>query len=277
MSETKDKQTAQAFSQSWNNLPRESVYSYEQFCDWFSPLTQEQIKNKEVLELGCGNASLMVHLLKWNPKWATGIDLGESVMSAKENLQSSKYENWTILQEDINNYKSDGYDLVYCIGVLHHMKEPKSGFLSVVKNVKPSGRFHCWVYAHEGNAVVRYLVDPLRKLTSRLPWWFTKYAVATLLVTPYFLYSKLIKLLNCKCFKPFLSWLPLYDYSLWIAQREFMFYRHVAFDQLVTPQTAYIKKEEIKEWLQSCSEIDQTSVYIEFRNGNSWKFGGVKK
>ena len=34
--------------------------------------------------------------------------------------------------------------------------------------------------------------------------------------------------------------LPLYDYSQWIAQREYAFFRHVAFDQLVTPQTAYI-------------------------------------
>jgi hypothetical protein len=68
--------------------------------------------------------------------------------------------------------------------------------------------------------------------------------------------------------------LSLYDYSLWIAKREFAFFRHVAFDQLVTPQTVYITKAEIKKWLAFYPEIDKASAYITMRNGNSWKFGG---
>jgi hypothetical protein len=42
----------------------------------------------------------------------------------------------------------------------------------------------------------------------------------------------------------------------------------------VTPQTAYIAKREIEQWLANVQEIESGSSYIIFRNGNSWKFGG---
>jgi hypothetical protein len=55
-----DSKTAEAFASSWNNLPKTgSVYTKEQFLDWFEPLTLEEIKDKSILELGCGNGSLL--------------------------------------------------------------------------------------------------------------------------------------------------------------------------------------------------------------------------
>ena len=151
-----------------------------------------------------------------------------------------------IVQHDLTTYTGESpVDLVYCIGVLHHLKEPRAGFDAVLRNVRPGGRFHCWVYAYEGNGVIRRVVDPIRRLASRLPWWLTKYGIATPLVVPYYLYAKALNALRW----PALRRLPLYDYSLWIAQRDFAFFRHVAFDQLVTPQTTYFRKEVIEEWL----------------------------
>ena len=114
------------------------------------------------------------------------------------------------------------------------------------------------------------LVDPLRRIASRLPWWLTKYALATPLVFPYYLYAKLLRAL------PRRGWLraaPLYDYSLWIAQREFAFFRHVAFDQLVTPRTVYLPRATLERWLRD-PRISPGSTYLVMRNGNSWKFGG---
>jgi SAM-dependent methyltransferase len=272
MPEIKDQKTADAFAASWNNLPLGSVYTLDQFEDWMLPLVKSDIENKTVLELGCGNAGLMVHLSGWNPSYLTGIDLGDSVSAGIKNMSGLDFKNWQIIKADLVGYRGSGFDLVYCIGVLHHLKDPRAGFNAVLANTKPEGRFHCWVYAREGNSLIVYLVDPLRKIVSRLPWWFTKYAVASPLAALYYVYAKFLsRFRNVKIFHK----LPLFDYSLWIAKREYAFFRHVAFDQLVTPQTAYIKKEIIENWL-SDERIDQKSVYIIMRNGNSWKFGGKK-
>lgn len=270
----KDQKTADAFADSWNNLPQGSVYTFEQFKEWLEPVNETDLKGKTVLELGCGNGSLLFHMTKWNPSKITGVDLGDSVLAAQKNMSLTNYKNWKIEKGDLTEYASEGYDFVYSIGVLHHLKDVKKGLDSVIRNTKSGGKFHCWVYAHEGNLIVRLIVEPLRIIFSNFPWWFTKYLVATPAVVPYYFYAKF---LNAFKDTPILKKLPLYDYSLWIAQREFTFFRHVAFDQLVTPQTVYIKQSEIEKYLSSYPEIDSKSTYIKFRNGNSWKFGGSKK
>jgi SAM-dependent methyltransferase len=271
---TDDSKTAAAFATSWNNLPAGSVYTAAQFEEWLFPLTRADVEGRTVLELGCGNGSLLVHVAGWNPGHLEGVDLGASISSARRNLSLQSYSNWTVIQGDLMTYRGDPRDVVYCIGVLHHLKEPRTGFESVVENTHPGGRFHCWVYAREGNAVVIRLVDPVRRIVSHLPWWFTKFFVATPLAVPYYFYSKILTR-----FRNW-SWLhgwPLFDYSLWIGSREFAFYRHVAFDQLGTPQTAYIDRATIEQWLAGHPRIAPESTYLIFRNGNSWKFGGTAR
>jgi SAM-dependent methyltransferase len=266
-----DQQTADAFASSWNNLPPGSVYTPAQVADWFAPLGPEDIRGARVLEMGCGNASLMVHVLRWSPAQLDGIDLGAAVDSAQKNLATCGFSNWTVRQEDLTTFSSAGYDVVYSIGVLHHLTVPKAGFDAVVRNTRPGGRFHCWVYAREGNALVIGVVDPLRLVASRLPWWLTKYGLATPLVIPYFLYARALRALPRW---PVLRALPLYEYSLWIAQREFSFFRHVAFDQLVTPRTVYLDRRTLEGWLAENERIAPGSTYVTMRNANSWKFGG---
>jgi SAM-dependent methyltransferase len=221
--------------------------------------------------LGCGNGSLLVHMVGWSPSYLEGVDLGTSVQSARTNLGQTEFSDWCVKQGDMTEYQSDGFDIVYSIGVLHHLKEPKRGLDAVVRNVRHGGRFHCWVYAHEGNALIILLIDPIRKLVSHLPWWLTKYFIATPLAIPFYFYAKFLHLFGRE---DIFGGLPLYEYSLWIAKREFAFFRHVAFDQLVTPQTTYINRATIETWLASYKEIVPTSIYITMRNANSWKFGG---
>jgi SAM-dependent methyltransferase len=267
-----DKATADAFTASWNNLPVGSVYSAAQFAEWFEPLTQEDVAGKTVLELGCGGGNLMTHLLSWKPQHLTGVDLGESIEAARKNCHSFPSHQWSVVQHDLVSYRGV-FDVVYCIGVLHHLKDPEAGVRSLIENVQPGGRFHGWVYAHEGNAIIRWFVDPLRRIASRLPWWLIKYGLATPLVAPFYVYAKCLALLS---FPAALSFLPMYQYASWIAARPFSFFRHVAFDQLVTPQTAYMTKTRVEEWLRN-PLVEEGSTYLIFRNGNSWKFGGKRK
>ena len=273
LQQSSDQATANAFATSWNHLPEGSIYTRDQFEDWLFPITEEDVHGKNVLELGCGNGSLMVHMCDWHPARLDGVDLGDSVTSAHENMSRLAFRNWQIHKADLVGYKGEGsYDLVYSIGVLHHLKQPKNGLDAVVANTKKGGRFHCWVYAREGNDLIMLLVEPIRKVASRCPWWFTKYFLATPLVFPYFIYAKLIRL---SAHFSFVKAFPLYEYSLWISRRDFTFFRHVAFDQLVTPQTTYISESTLWNWLLTYDSLDKDSLYVVMRNGNSWKFGGV--
>jgi len=269
-----DANTAAAFASSWNNLPPGSVYTRAQFEDWLAPVARSDAEGRTVLELGCGNGSLLVHMAGWRPRSLEGVDLGASVVSARRNLESQDFRDWTVIQGDLTVYRGEPRDLVYSIGVLHHLKRPRSGFDAVLANTKPGGRFHCWVYAREGNAVIVWIVDPIRRMACRLPWWVTKFLIATPLTVPYYFYAKLLRLFRKVAA---LRGLPLYEYSQWIGDREFAFFRHVAFDQLVAPQTAYIDRATIESWLKDHPRVLEGSTYVIFRNGNSWKFGGIAR
>jgi SAM-dependent methyltransferase len=269
-SHSPDTETAEAFAYSWNSLPEGPVYTFHQVEDWLLPLTGADITAKRVLELGCGNASLLVHLASFSPAFIEGVDLGRAVESARRNLSRGARCCWAVHQADMCTWRGEQADLTICIGVLHHLANPRAGFEAVLANTKPGGLFHCWVYGWEGNLPVRLLVEPIRRLASRLAPWVTKYLVALPLSIPFFLYSKLVSALRIKS-------LPMAKYMLWISDRPFRFYWHVAFDQLVTPRTIYIRRSAIESWLAEFTPpIEPGTTYIHQRNGNSWKFGGRK-
>jgi SAM-dependent methyltransferase len=64
----------------------------------------------------------------------------------------------------------DEFDLVFSIGVIHHLRYPERALASMVKATKPGGRVLIWVYGYENNRWLVFLLDPLRRaLFSRLP------------------------------------------------------------------------------------------------------------
>ncbi len=270
---SQDQETADKFASSWLNVYAAGVYSEEQFLEWIAPWTLGEIADQSVLELGCGSGALLVHTLKGKPARLVGVDLGDSVRRARELLAGTAA---VIEKADLTDHtdllrRFGTFDRVYCIGVLHHLKEPRRGFESLLLLTRPGGRFHGWVYAREGNALVRFTVEPLRRLAHRLPWWVNKYALALPLAVPFFLYSQLCRALTRAPGAEQL--LPMFRYMLWISRREFRFHHHVAFDQLVSPQTAFIPRATVEQWLAD-PRIEPGSSYVILRNGNGWKFGG---
>jgi SAM-dependent methyltransferase len=263
-----DARTAAAFAESWNHIG--SVYSREQFLEWMEPLAPADFAGAEVVELGFGNGSLLAHAGTLAPKRLAGVELGDTLAQTQRNLAHLPPELLDLHRGDLTTASLGEFDVVYCIGVLHHLGDPRAGFEAVLRHTRPGGRFHCWVYAHEGNAIVRAIVEPVRRVAARLPWWLTKYALALPLVVPFFLYAKAIRRWS------FAPKLPLGRYARWIGRERFSFFHHVAFDQLVTPRTVYLRREEVEAWLRD-PRVDPATTYVIFRNGNSWKFGGRRR
>jgi len=120
----------------------------------------KQFKNKTVLDLGCGNGSISIALLKRGAKFCHGIDFG------KKNIQTAKYFTKKLkLQKkskftygNIVNYKpKKKYDFIVCSAVLHHLKNKKD-VLKTLKNItlacRPGTYFNFFVRGFSG---IRYL------------------------------------------------------------------------------------------------------------------------
>jgi SAM-dependent methyltransferase len=169
----------------------------------------------------------------------------------------------------------DPFDLVYSIGVLHHLPEPKMGFLSVCNHLKPGGRVAIWVYGKEGNRWIESFVDPIRiHVTSKLPKAATR-GISFMLALPLFAGLKLI-------YGPAhrnvgLLWLkkrlPYADYLGAISGYSFAENFWNVFDHLVAPTAFYLRREKVADWFQSANA---QQVEITQRNNNSWRATGLK-
>jgi SAM-dependent methyltransferase len=266
--------TAAAFGYEWTHYAELTAADREEFLDWIKPLDESVFANRVVLDGGCGKGRHLFLAAKFGATDAIGIDLSDAVESAYQNTR--RLPNAHVVQADIYNLPfASPFDFAYSIGVLHHLPEPKQGFLSLVKKLKPGGRIAIWVYGKEGNRWIELLVDPIRiHVTSRLPKFITR-VISFALSLPLYAALKLVYLPvhRIRRLAPLKRMLPYADYLLAISGYSFAENLWNVFDQLVAPTAFYIKREEVEDWF-AAANLKQ--VEISARNRNSWRGTGVK-
>src|SRR5512143_3945755 len=118
--ESLDEQTARAFSDSWNRASGPTVYSREQFLEWFGPLDPCAFEGRTVVELGFGNGSLLYHFAAFPPARLSGVELGDTLAKTIQNLRDIPSGVLDLHRGDLTRVHLGEFDLAYCIGVLHH-------------------------------------------------------------------------------------------------------------------------------------------------------------
>ncbi|MBZ5528381.1 MAG: methyltransferase domain-containing protein [Acidobacteriia bacterium] len=266
--------TAAAFGYEWTHYSEITEADQEEFLDWIRPLTAADFAGKVVLDGGCGKGRHIFQVARFGAADVIGIDLSDAVEAAYPNTRH--LPNAHVIQADIYNLPFLApFDLAYSIGVIHHLPDPKQGFLSLVKHVKPGGRASLWVYGKEGNAWIENLVDPVRiHVTSRLPKFLTQ-VISFFVSLP--LYAALKLLYGPAERRPGLAWLkrrlPYSGYLCAISGYSFAENMWNVFDQLVAPTANYISEAEMKDWMATAKLGE---VRISQRNNNSWRGTGVK-
>ncbi len=120
------------------------------FCTGRTP---EQ-ENVRILDAGCGTGVGTEYLVHLNAKaQVVGIDLSAGAIAvAKERCQRSKAERVEFHQlslYDIAQIPGE-FDLINCVGVLHHLPDPIKGIQSLAPKLAPGGIMHIFVYAELG-------------------------------------------------------------------------------------------------------------------------------
>jgi SAM-dependent methyltransferase len=263
--------TADAFGYEWTHFSDlEDTYEGE-FLDWIHPIGKDFFAGKLVLDGGCGKGRHVALSAAFGAAEVMGIDISDAVDAAFANTRH--LPNAHIIQADIYHVPlKPVFQYAYSIGVLHHLPEPKAGFLSLVRRLEPGGRISAWVYGQEGNWWITHLVSPLRTVvTSRLPRAMTK-AIAFAIAVPMQAKLRLIyRPINQRV--PRLKRLLFYnDYFYSISGFSFRENYSTVFDHLVAPTAFYISRPEFEDWFR---EAALSGVNITWRNRNSWRGTGV--
>ena len=106
--------------------------------DDFYNFLNTNAKNSEILDYGCGVGPVIEKVIKFNPKKITGIDISNvSISKAREKFTNSKVE---LIVDNCENtsFSNDKFDIVYGLGILHHLKIPKC-INEILRILKPNG------------------------------------------------------------------------------------------------------------------------------------------
>ncbi|MFZ1655194.1 MAG: methyltransferase domain-containing protein [Candidatus Moraniibacteriota bacterium] len=239
------KKTGESFAYEWKYIYRENDYEKQNFLHFLSPFVKEaDLTEKRTLDIGCGSGRFTKWAALSGAEMAIGSDLGESVAVAYE--MTKELPNACIIQADIYAMPFHGaFDFAYSIGVLHHLPEPKQGFLALPKVLKQGGRFLIWVYNRRDNARALYSYEPLRAVLRHLP--------KPILYKLCYLPGAIVHGINL-----FGRWIADIGFPDLEKSLPFAYYRHFpfnmklndAFDVLATPKSNYYFVEEIENWFR---------------------------
>jgi SAM-dependent methyltransferase len=266
------RKSASAFGWQWQHFAEMHPEFESQFLDWLHPIEPGFFRDKRVLDAGCGTGRHAYFAASYGAQEVVALDLSDAVNAARRNL--IEFENVHVLQGDLlrpplrTAAAGGGFDLVYSIGVLHHLPDPYEGFRSLLRYVRPGGTIAVWVYGYENNGVVRNVVEPLRRVTTKIPPPVLR-AVAWPLGVAFHGVSKgIYRPLSGRAASRVL---PLNEYLASVADFSFRQNYGIVFDQLAAPTAAYMKGPELQRWFDESGLED---AQISHRHGNSWRGRG---
>ncbi len=235
--------------------------------DWMLPVRLEDLAGKAVLECGCGGGGHTQILARY-AETVTAVDLNTSEIARTRCKDNG---NVSFVEADLGTMElGRQFDVVVCIGVIHHTDDPDRTFETLYRHCRPGGMVVIWTYSAEGNAMVRFGVEPVRKLLlsrlSRRALVLLSQAVTALL---YPIVHTIYRI-------PGLSFLPYYQY--FANFRRMSFHRNMlnVFDKLNAPQTHFTTLEKTRQWM-SADRFVPGSVSVLPYVGVSYSLVGTKQ
>jgi SAM-dependent methyltransferase len=268
---TQQRKTASSFGWQWQHFDEMHPEFEAQFLDWLSPIGAEFFRGKRVLDAGCGTGRHAYHAARFGAREVVALDLSDAVFTAQRNL--SALDNVHVVQGDLlrppfRTAESGGFDFVYSIGVLHHLPDPAAGFRSLLRLVRPGGTIAIWVYGYENNGLVRNVVEPLRRVSTKIRPSHLRALAWPLAVGFHGAAKGVYRPLGESAIG---RRLPLQEYMSSVADFSFRQNYGIVFDQLVAPTAAYLKRDELERWFEGGGLED---VILSHRHSNSWRGQG---
>lgn len=211
------------------------------------PLEREEIgEDAVVLEVGCGRGRNIMHIRN-RTNLVFAIDVSSSAYFASKRYEQAN--NVFVLRADAARmpFKDGFFDIVLSDHVLQHVYDLKSCFDEVRRVSKKKNRFLFNLYSRENNALMIYLVEPLKKMglgkLSVQTIHFLAYFPAILLYASlrlvYFpLYRKAPRLYKA---------LPLSQHMIFWLNFNFKLLWQSCFDLLHAPRVRYFSGNDIQK------------------------------
>ena len=220
-------------------------------------MDRDILASARCLNLGCGSGRQLYNV-SLITKHVCAVDMGESIQVARRNCADRS--NVSYVQADITclPFNCLDFDIVYSIGVIHHLSDPKACFEQLVDMMKPGSWLVVSVYAHTENAD-QILTEASKRVTSKLPdntrWLLAKciYWLVTTFVNPVERVIERVRLGGAFRRLPVAYTLSVYASISRRLPKDYTI--SCLFDAISTPIAHHYKPEDLRSWCRVRNDL----------------------
>jgi SAM-dependent methyltransferase len=164
--------TFDSFGYEWNAFDDVRPEDAEFAEVYFRDLDLDSLDGQKGLDAGCGKGRY-TRFVAAHLGALVALDGSDAVEAAARNLGS--FPNVVVVKADLRSapIAPHSMDFVMCLGVLHHLADPRAGFAALVRTLAPGGRILVYLYSRPAQLGVRRVAllaaASLRRLTVRIP------------------------------------------------------------------------------------------------------------
>lgn len=247
-----DRETVDSFGEEWTRFSEFDPAEINRVGDEYFDLMKDDFRGNELaLDLGCGSGRWSAYVA---PKvgFIEAVDPSSAVFIASKMLKD--LSNVRVTQCDVDSlpFADNSFDLIFSLGVLHHIPDTAAAIQTAVKKLKPGGKFLLYLYYRFDNRGILFrtlfsISDVIRKVICRLPH---KLKVILCDIIAAVVYLPLVSIARCVKFlggKKVYAKLPLAYY----VNKSFYIMRNDALDRFGTPLEQRFSREEIRLMLEN--------------------------
>ncbi|MBV9860320.1 MAG: class I SAM-dependent methyltransferase [Alphaproteobacteria bacterium] len=241
------------FGYEWAAYPEIRPEYEEQFRRWTVLVPAERWRDASFLDVGCGTGRNSYWPMLYGARTGVAVDLDErSLSAARRNL--ARFSQIEVRRASAYALPfADRFDIVFSIGVIHHLEKPQEAVREMARAARPGGEVLIWVYGREANEWLVRILDPARRaLLSRLPVAFVHH----LSLYPAGLLWVVLRL-----------GLQPNAYLRLAARFGFAHLRSIVFDQMLPRIAHYWRRSEVEALMRNAGLEDVRLAPV---NGISW-------
>ena len=182
-----EKRTSNLYSQLWQGFNQKNLWDdslkllkrkIPQNVIW------QDVKNKRVLDMGCGSGRYSIALARVGAREVTAVDWQRKSFFQSEKLSRKWRLRIRFREANFLNlpFKRNSFDFVFCNGVLHHSRSIEKGLKELKRVLKPDGKAFLYLYGAGG--IFWETRKALRPIFKKIPLHYTQKVLQLMGVPP---------------------------------------------------------------------------------------------